>query len=173
MTTQDVWHRQPDGGLKRLSSKWTFFYKKVFPVLWFGIAAVFLALAVFALLHEGMQLSPPLIAAFAAPLVILLVGYVVMNLLIFDLLDEVWDGGDHLVFVNDGQRASVPFSNIINVNEICFMNPPRITLLLRDPCPFGREVSFSPVRQRFFLKFMRHHSKIGEDLLERVHHLNP
>jgi hypothetical protein len=30
--------------MRRISSDWTFFYKRVFPVLWFGFLAVFVGI---------------------------------------------------------------------------------------------------------------------------------
>ena len=32
--------------MRRISSDWTFFYKRVFPVLWFGFLAVFVGIGV-------------------------------------------------------------------------------------------------------------------------------
>jgi hypothetical protein len=45
------------------------------------------------------------------------------------------------------------------------VNPPRITLTLRQPGRFGREVSFSPPR-RFFSPFVR--NPLIDELIERV-----
>ncbi|MBU6475885.1 MAG: hypothetical protein KGQ70_07945 [Alphaproteobacteria bacterium] len=173
MTTQDVWHQQPDAGLRRISSKWTFFYKKVFPVFWFGIVVLVSAVGLFAVLHTQGAPAPVALIPFVGPVLLALFGYVLMKILIFDLMDEVWDGGDHLVFVNRDERATVPLSGIINVSETFLTNPTRITLLLRDPCSFGREVSFTPVRKKFFFHLFRRRSAVGWDLLERVHGLKP
>jgi hypothetical protein len=46
-------------------------------------------------------------------------------------------------------------------------NPQRVTLTLRDPGHFGREVSFSPV-QTFFGPLLRTSNPIVSDLIERV-----
>ncbi len=56
-------------------------------------------------------------------------------------------------------------TDIINVGYTQFVNPPRITLTLRQPGRFGREVSFSPP-QSFLAPFAR--NKLASELIERV-----
>jgi hypothetical protein len=50
----------------------------------------------------------------------------------------------------------IPLTDVINVGYTQFVNPPRITLTLRQPGRFGREVSFSPPR------------RFATELIERV-----
>jgi len=83
-------------------------------------------------------------------LVFAVMSFVVMRLFVLDLVDEVWDGGWELVVRNRGREARIPLTEIINVNYDRFSNPPRVTLMLRDPCEFGSEIAFM-VRQRMFV----------------------
>ncbi|MBU6474911.1 MAG: hypothetical protein KGL10_03340 [Alphaproteobacteria bacterium] len=151
--------------MRRISSKGTFFYKKIFPVVWFSFLAVFLAAGLFA---KGPQ-APPKALLLVIPVLMTGVGYLVMKNLIFDLLDEVWDDGDNLVLLNGGDRDTIRVSDIMNVSDTHMVNPPRITLLLRAPCRFGREISFSPPRGSMFSVFKK--SPIAQDLIARVHKL--
>ena len=94
----------------------------------------------------------------------LVLGYVVMKKLVFDLLDEVWDAGDELVVKNSGAEEHIALSDIMNISYTTFTNPPRITLTLRRPSLFGHEITFSPpVRLNPFAR-----SPIVNELIQRV-----
>jgi hypothetical protein len=103
---------------------------------------------------------------FAAPLAVAIVIYVVLRKLVFDLADEVWDEGDALRvrFGHDEER--IPLADIINVSYAGVTNPPRITLTLRSPGRFGREVTFSP--QQSFLSPLFRPNPLVSDLIARV-----
>jgi hypothetical protein len=91
-------------------------------------------------------------------------GYVIMKKLVLDLVDEVWDDGSALIVRNKGQDDRIALSNIMNVSYSPSINPPRVTLMLRQPSIFGIEISFSaPVR---FMPFTK--SPLIEDLIRRV-----
>ena len=82
----------------------------------------------------------------------------------FNLADEVWDDGSALIVKNKGQDDRIALSNIINVSYSPLINPPLVTLMLRQPSVFGTEISFSaPVR---FMPFTK--SPLLEDLIRRV-----
>lgn len=147
-----------DPNMKLISSKGnTFFNKRVFPVLWFGGLGVFLLVALFI---PGNQ---PLIPAIIGPIVMGVFGYFIMKYLVFDLVDEVWDRGDVLLVRNNNEEEIIPFTNIMNISATTFTNPPRVTLMLRQPCRFGKEVTFSPP-----LKLFQFKSPIVTELIERV-----
>jgi hypothetical protein len=147
--------------MRRISSKATFWYKWVFPIIWFGFLAVFIAIGVVMNTRSsGTHFLPFLIL----PVLMVVFGYFMMKKLIFDLVDEVWDDGSALVVRNRGQDDRIALSNIINVSYSPMINPPRVTLTLRQPSIFGTEVSFSaPVR---FIPFAK--SPLVEDLIRRV-----
>jgi hypothetical protein len=146
--------------MKRISSKSTFYYKRVFPLIWFGFIGVFLASALFG--HGGPR--APSLPFLVVPIVMAIFGYVLFRKLIFDLVDEVWDDGDALVVKNSGIEERVALANVINVGFSTLTNPERVTLTLRKPCRLGTEITFSPPRR--FLGFVR--SPIIGELIERV-----
>jgi len=155
--------------MRLISSKWTFFYKKLFPVLWFlGIAGIAAGGFCASIMAKGPH-TPPILLFIIFAVFMSFLGYAIMKNLVFDLLDEVWDEGDSFILVKDGQRETIRLSNIINVSNTYMINPPRITLLLREPCRFGREVVFSPVTG-FRLNIFKKHP-IAEELVQRVHKL--
>jgi hypothetical protein len=124
--------------MTRISSRSTAFFKRGFPVLWFGFIAVQVVLFI---ATGAAEKAPP---AFLAPILLTVVGVVVMKAFLWDLVDEVYDGGDHLLVRNGGQEEAIPLGNIMNVSATMFVNPPRISLRLATPSRFGDEVVFSP-----------------------------
>lgn len=103
------------------------------------------------------------------PVLMAVFGYIIMKLLVFDLVDEVLDAGGTLIVKNNKQEDRVLLSNIINVNHSTFTNPPRITITLRQPCRFGKEIAFSPVVSFSLLNFsLLWKSPIANELIERI-----
>jgi hypothetical protein len=147
--------------MQRISSKWTFFYKRVFPVIWFGFILLFIGV--------NLTVSPPTGPTWIFPLLIVPIalggfGYYFMRKFVFDLADEVYDDGDALVVRNGGQEQRIALADIKNVNYSALVSPPRVTLSLRRPTVFGEEVSFcAPVRVVPFAT-----SPVINELIERV-----
>ena len=144
----------------KISSRSTFFSKKVFPVIWFGFLVFFIIIALAGMAAKSEIIAPLLIM----PVFMAIFGYVIMKKLVFDLADEVWDTGDGLLVKNKNEEELIPFTNIINVSYSVMVNPPRVTLTLRQPCRFGKEVSFSPPVR--FVPFSK--SPIIAELIERI-----
>jgi hypothetical protein len=119
----------------------TFFYKRVFPVIWFGFIAVFVAVP---FLRTGIAGSVSRLNATSliAPVFVAMFGYFIMKKRVFDLVDEVFDDGDALVIRNGGTEDRAALADIINVSYSQLSNPPRVTLSLRNPGQFGDRVSF-------------------------------
>jgi hypothetical protein len=151
--------------IKKISGGSTFYYKRVLPVLLFGLPLFSLCMAFFA-----SHVRPPLIA-FLPVLLLVPFFYFLMRKLVWDLADEVWDGGDHLVVKIGDQSETVPLANIMNVSASTLVNPPRITLRLVNPGRFGQEISFSPPRNSILNPFAR--NPVADDLIERVHRARP
>jgi hypothetical protein len=126
--------------MRRISSGMTFFYKRIFPVIWFGFLALFMA-APFVVPMIGGSISGSPMAFFFAP-VMMIVGYFAMKRLVFDLVDEVLDAGDALIIRNGHLEDRIALADITNVGYARFMNPPRVTLSLRHRGMFGDQVSF-------------------------------
>jgi len=122
-----------------LSSSLTFFYKRVFPAIWFGFIGLFFFGALAGALKDGsgfgFLLFPLGMAAF---------GFLIMKIFVWGLVDEVWDDNDSLVVKNKGLEVRIDLLNIININQTSFTNPPSVSLTLREPCEFGRIIKFSP-----------------------------
>jgi hypothetical protein len=131
--------------MRRISSKWTFFYKRIFPVIFFGFLVVFIGIALFANLRSNSALDN--IPFLIVPIVMTVIVFFISKKLIFDLADEVWEDGDTLVVRNFGQEQRIALADIKNVNYSPLISPPRVTLSLRRPTVFGDEVTFcAPVR---------------------------
>src|SRR5215467_303787 len=147
--------------MRRISSKATFWYKWIFPLIWFGFLAVFAAVGLVA--GSGNNRPFP-IFVLIMPFLMAVVGYFIMKKLVFDLVDEVWDDGAALIVKDKGREDRVALSNIMNVSYSPLINPPRVTLMLRQPSNFGTEITFSaPAR---FVPFAK--SPVIEDLIRRV-----
>ena len=76
----------------------------------------------------------------------------------------MWDDGDASVVKNAGVEDRVPLKNIMNVGFSMMTSPQRVTLTLREPGRFGKEVTFCPLLR--FALFAR--SPIINELIERV-----
>jgi hypothetical protein len=109
--------------MRRMSSKWTFFYKRVFPVVWFGFLALFLGISLFVVPRSSQAATLPFLIM---PIVMMVLGYFIMTKFVFDLVDEVWDDGDVLVVKNRDQTERIALADIKNVNYAAMINPPRV-----------------------------------------------
>lgn len=149
--------------MRRISSKMTWWNKKAVPTLWFGFLAVFTCFWIPAVLQGQVPaftlLGPIGMAVFA---------YLLMRALVFCLVDEVWLDGDDVIVRNRGEEDRFPIANIANVDCAFLTNPERITLTLRTPTHFGREIAFSPPQRLF--PFGRH--PIARELVARIHGLD-
>ena len=139
----------------------TFWYKRVFPIFWFGFLVLFMVVP-WTLDRGPAQALPTMV--FVVPALLGLYGIFLMKKLVFDLVDEVFDDGDALVVRNRDMEERIALSNVVNVSYSQFVNPPRVTLLLRDPGLFGERVSFcAPTRFNPFSS-----SPMIDDLIRRV-----
>ena len=147
--------------MSRISSRLTFFYKRVFPVIWFGVLLLFIGVPLIAGSRVSLPSSLPFLIG---PVVMFGIGSVVMKKFVFDLVDEVWDDGDALVVKNRGQEERIALGDIKNVNYSPLINPPRVILALRRSTVFGDQIAFcAPVR---FVPFAA--SPVINDLIDRI-----
>jgi hypothetical protein len=126
--------------MKRLTSRATYYQKKIFPVVWFGI----LGLIVCGALVTGVVKSGLGIIFILVPASMAAIGYVIMKKLVFDLIDEVYDEGETLLFREKGKEVRVNLADIKNVSYSWMMSPPRVTLSIRYMTELGDELTFSP-----------------------------
>ncbi len=145
--------------MKRINSTSTFFLKRVLPTLWFGSLAMFLMVAVLIPSEQGLGFVFAL-----TPVVMAIFGYFLFKALLFDLLDEVYDEGDSLLFRNSGEEVRVNLKDIKNVSYVTIMNPPRVTFSVRSDTIFGNELSM--VAPTTFIPFKKN-EEIAE-LIERI-----
>ncbi len=146
--------------MTQISSKYLFFTKKGFPLLWFGFLGFFVVDAV---ANGAFEKDPMFLVV---PCLMAVFGFFLMKKLVWDLADEVYDGGDFLLVKNRGEEDRVLLSNIMNVSASTNMNPPRITLRLVNPGRFGTEISFSPASPFTLNPFAK--NQVAEDLIVRV-----
>lgn len=147
--------------MKKISSGSTMFYKRIVPVFGLGFLAFFVAIA-----FAGPAEEPPVLFM-VVPCLMAVIGFLFMKRFIWDLMDEVQDGGDYLLVRKGSDEERIPLSNVMNVNASTHMNPPRITLRLVKAGRFGAEVSFSPVTPFGFNRFAK--NPVAEDLIVRAY----
>jgi hypothetical protein len=146
--------------MRRISSRTTFFNKRIFPVVWFGFVAFAFLVPLLSTKTKGGSPAPFILF----PVIMAAFGYFLMKKFIFDLADEVFDDGNSLVVRFGNEEDRIPLSEIINISYTYMSNPSRVTLTLRTPGRFGKEVSFSPPQR--FIPFGK--SPIVADLIERA-----
>ena len=146
--------------MKKLTSRATFFQKKVFPVIWFGMLGLFVCGAlVTGAAERGLGVLFVLV-----PVSMAAVGYFIMKKFVFDLIDEVYDEGETLLFREGGKEVRVSLGDIKNVSYSPMMNPPRVTLSIRYTTELGDELSFSPPAS--FIPFRK--NRDIEELIDRI-----
>jgi hypothetical protein len=147
----------------RISSRAARFQKTVFPLIWFGFLAIFLMVAVVAVLTEDP--SGPWPMFLIMPIVMAAAGYVMMKKAIWPLMDEVYDADDHLVVIRNGEEARIPLSEIVNISAPAGKTT-YVTLRLRHAGRFGNEIAFMPESSFSFNPFGK--NPIVEELITRV-----
>lgn len=146
--------------MKRISSRMTGFLKRGLPVLLLGLVA-----AVVGALALGSHATPvPWVVLVSLPVIVFAIVAVLLKMLVFDLVDEVHDAGDHLVVRKGDITERIPLAQIVNLSETVLVNPPRVTLTLRKPGRLGKEIVFSPMAP--LLRFGR--NPLVAELIERV-----
>lgn len=149
--------------MTRISSQATFLYKRVFPFIWFGFLALFIAVTIAMALTEPRPVDE-IVIFILAPMFMAAIGWGMMKFTILDLIEEVFDDGDALVIKNRSVEKRVQLSEIMNVSYNGFINPPRITLMLRQPNSLGTSIAFMPTFRLFQYSLHR----TAKDLIERV-----
>jgi len=112
----------------------TFFYKRVFPVIWFGFLLLLFAFGLFS--------TSPDILFLIVLLLMAVFGYWFMKKVMFNLADGVLDAGDALVVRSGGQEERIALSDIKNVNYSPYMYPPQVTLSVRRHTVFDDTIAF-------------------------------
>jgi hypothetical protein len=129
-------------------------------MIWFGFLGLFVLTSIFG--QSSRQGPAPMF--FLVPVGMGIIGYVVMQKLVWDLADEVYDCGDHLLVRNSGREHHIDLSNVINVSHSSMTNPQRVTLTLREPVGERREIVFAPPAN--LVPFSR--NRVVDDLIQRI-----
>ena len=147
--------------MTQISSRMTFFYKRVFPIFWFGFLTLFMVGPAVISWNNGQA---PQSMFIIMPIFMMVFGYFIMKKMVFSLVDEVFDVGDALLVKNGSHEEQIPLADITNISYAQMMNPPQVTLSLRQPTNFGDKVTFcAPTRLIPFAT-----SPVIDDLIRRV-----
>jgi len=147
--------------MNRISSRATFYQKRIFPLVFFGPQVAVFSILVFIGLSSGRY--PP-IPVLVIPIFMGVIFFFIMKIMVFDLVDEVWDAGDVLIIKNKNQEERVALSDIMNVSYSPVGGAQRVTLLLRRPNSFGVRIHFCPPLS--LLPFRG--SPVVDDLIQRI-----
>lgn len=148
--------------MKEISSGQPLFFKKAFPVIWYG-ALVAMVAAAFA---TGAWKTQP--QAVLAPVLMMLIGYLAMPRHIFSPVRQVLDGGSFLLVRRGLVKQRIALEDIEDVHITRSNHPPRLTLKLRAPGKLGNEIVFIP-KGLVLLPFFKY--PLGAELAERVKRL--
>lgn len=120
----------------KLISGQTYFVKRVFPALWFGILVVLSSMVLIAG-DDPFRLFVIMIAIILGG-----VAYFLFKKNTWILVDEVYDGGDHLLCIKNGKEKKVIFSDIEYVSHIITRSPEKIKLHLMEDRGLGKVLTF-------------------------------
>ncbi|MFK3649066.1 hypothetical protein ACI2IY_11605 [Lysobacter enzymogenes] len=145
--------------MRRISSSATVWHKRGFPLIWFGLLAVYFFAAV---QHRPLQIVPLVIAP-----AMMLFGYFVMRAYLWDLADEVLDDGDRLVIRKGALEQTVSLRDVAKVWVTRNSDPTRLTLVLAAPGVFGDKIVFAPAfAAASLIPFSRH--PLAKELEDRI-----
>lgn len=80
----------------------------------------------------------------AVPIVIGIITLILFKIFIWDLADEVFDGGDYLLFRKRGVEQKVAFADIEDIHYLSYTSPRRVTVTCRRSGRLGRKLVFMP-----------------------------
>lgn len=147
---------------ERLSSKGTFFIKRILPLFYLAFFAVWMSGVVIA----GLQGFRQAWWMAAAGLVFIVLFVFLQWSLMRRYADEVVLDGDWLMVRHRGSEERILLSNIVNVGISGSVKPARITLQLRNPCRFGDRIVFFPRMEWNLNPFAR--NETSEMLIQHV-----
>lgn len=147
----------------RISSKETFFMKRVFPAIFFGIIALIIALSVRAMIIKG---TVPYKELILMPILTVFFWYLI-KIICLDVVDEVWDDGDQLRVKVKKKFINIQFENVDNISTVPYSSPRKVRLSLKAPVDIGNEITFIPKSNKGLWGFRRE-NEIVRMLRKRV-----
>jgi hypothetical protein len=143
--------------MKKISGS-TFYFKKIFPTVWFGFLAFFFVVS-FTSGAAGAS-----VMFLVVPVIMAVFGYFFFQKMAWDLADEVYDYGDFLEFRRGQKTQRVSLNEIINIDYSHRSSPERVVIHARQAGAIGKELAFCPpLRFHLFSK-----SPLINELIERV-----
>ena len=143
--------------MKKISGS-TFYFKKLFPTVWFG----FLVFFFFISLTSGA--SGASVMFLVVPVIMAVFGYFFFQKMVWNLADEVYDYGDFLEFRQGQKTQRVSLNEIINIDYSHMSSPERVVIHTRQAGAIGKELAFClPMRIHLYSK-----SPLIKELIERV-----
>ena len=147
----------------KISAEHTASLKNLYPISFFVLFVVLL------MVNGSSVKEDPVV--FLVICAVVMLGYFVVYSLTYELMDEVFDHGEYLELRFKGKEETVYVNNIVSVNSSSSIYAgPRITLVLRVPCKFGRTIFFSPTPEYGLNAFKK--NRVAEDLKSRVDSVN-
>lgn len=142
--------------MKKISrSSW---YSKAFMILWCGGVVLFMGIA----WVEGAVAQSLMFVL--VPVLMLILAYIYFNHFIRDLIDDVYDEGDSLLFRKGDKEQRVFLKDIVNINHRTINALERIEIQVRTDGELGKLLAFTPpMRMNHLVK-----PPIVTDLIERV-----
>jgi hypothetical protein len=133
--------------LRKISSKQTWWLKRVFPVVWFGFCGFLTCIsALMAVDMVAGDMKPDGWLILPIPAFMLVFGHFYSRRMLYDLADEVVDTGDSLVVRRDGLEVRIPLADIVKVETGTLDESLRVVLTLRTDTRLGRKIAFMPAR---------------------------
>ncbi|PKN70064.1 MAG: hypothetical protein CVU54_08525 [Deltaproteobacteria bacterium HGW-Deltaproteobacteria-12] len=143
--------------MKKISGS-TFYFKKLFPTIWFGFIAFFFVISI------TTGAAGASVMFLVVPIIMAGFGYFFFRKFVWDLADEVYDCGDFLEFRRGQKTQRVSLNEIINIDYSHMSSPERVVIHTRQSGAIGKELAFCPpMRFHLFSK-----SPLVRDLIERV-----
>jgi hypothetical protein len=148
---------QVAGIMKKISGS-TFYFKKIFPIVWFGFLAFFFVISI----TSGAAAAS--VMFLVVPIIMAVFGYFFFQKIVWDLADEVYDYGDFLEFRKGQKTQRVSLNEIVNIDYSHMSSPERVVVHTRLGGAIGKELAFClPMRFHLFSK-----SPLIQELIDRV-----
>ncbi|MBX9776452.1 MAG: hypothetical protein K2Y71_18900 [Xanthobacteraceae bacterium] len=129
--------------MRRISSRNTFFLKRIVPIIMFG----FLVFVFWHLLVRGQDPGPPMWFIVLMLPFSFVIAYGALKHTVFDLVDVVFDEGESLLVRNKNREERISLSDIEVASYMLF--GARVILTLKRPSTFGTEIVFLPLQEPF------------------------
>jgi len=147
-------------GMTKISGA-TFFYKKLFPTFVFGFFIFCITLTI---VHDGITSDNSV--GLAAIVAMMVYVFFFFKKLAWDMVDEVFDCGDSLIYRSNGNETRVMLSDIIRIDCAHCHSPERVKIIAHSTT--GTEVEFAFCLIGRIMLNSRDKNPVVLELMERV-----